>query len=167
MRYWLREEVDDAGDDLDPDALGTEPGLREELFERVPVAERAFAVDPAEWYRIELSEAELRDLRVVVGPHGEDWRAVADDDRIESIAERVYATDSGRLDEELPKDVAEVVAMADDIGSEGSDSRLVVLKEGDDPAYVIDGNHRAVAHVLHLLRGGEFAGQEAYLGVRE
>jgi len=117
--------------------------------------------------RVELSEAELRDLRVVVGPRSEDWRAVADDDRIEPIAERVYVTDSGRLDEALPKDIAEVVEMADAIDSGGSEGRLIVLQERDDPGYVVDGNHRAVAHVLHLLRGGEFAGQEAYLGVRE
>jgi len=174
MRDWLREEVgderDDAGcdDQPDPDALATEPALREELFERKPIAERAFAAEPADWYRVDLSESELRDLRVVVGPHDEDWRALTDDDRVESIAARIYdADDVEKLDAETPKSVREVVEMADEIARERPESRLVVLKEGDDPAYVVDGNHRAVAHALNLLRGGEFAGQPAYLGVRK
>ena len=169
MRYWLREELDDAEDDpLDPDAIETEPALSEELFERKPIAERAFGAETADWYHGDLSESELRNLRVVVGPHEQDWRAVTDDDRIESIAERIYEADElGELDEEIPKNLTKVLEMADAIESSGPESRLVVLKEGDDPAYVADGNHRAVAHVLHLVRGEEFAGQEAYLGVRE
>ncbi|WP_115865627.1 hypothetical protein [Halorussus litoreus] len=174
MRYWLREEVGDERDDAsgddrpDPDELATEPALREELFERKPIAERAFAAEPADWYRVDLSEHELRDLRVVVGPHDEDWRALTDDDRVESIAERIRdAEDVEKLDAETPKDLREVVEMADEIARERPESRLIVLKEGDDPAYVVDGNHRAVAHALHLLRGGEFEGQPAYLGIRE
>lgn len=168
MRYWLREEVDEADEPLDPDALETEPGLREELFERKPIAERVFPAEPADWYRVDLSEEELRDLRVVVGPRGEDWRAIAPDNRVESIAERVHeADDPAALDEEVPKDIGEVVELAEAIDPEGPESKLLVLKEGDDPAYVADGNHRAVAHVLSLMRGEPFSGQEAYLGVRE
>lgn len=174
IRYWLREEVDDEHDDTgsddqpDPDALATEPALREELFERKPIAERAFAPEPADWYRVDLSESELRNLRVVVGPHDEDWRALSDDGRVESIAERIHdADDLDALDADTPKDLREVVEMADKIARERPESRLVVLKEGDDPAYVVDGNHRAVAHALHLLRGGGFEGQPAYLGVRK
>ncbi|WP_135828217.1 hypothetical protein [Halorussus halobius] len=169
IRYWLREEGDGATDDPpDPDALETEPALRAELFERAPIAKRAFTPDPADWYRVDLTEEALRDLRVVVGPHGEDWRALADDDRVESIAERVHgADDVAKLDAETPKDVGEVVDLADAIADGAPKSRLVVLKDGEDPAYVVDGNHRAVAHVLDLLRGGEFESRVAYLGVRE
>ncbi|NHN57795.1 MULTISPECIES: hypothetical protein [Halorussus] len=168
MRYWLGEEVDAAGGDLDPDALGTEPALRQELLDRNDIAERIFGSEVADWYRVDLSAAELRNLRVVVGPHDEDWRALTDDNRIESVARRVHeADDLERLDEEAPKDLLEVVEFADDLAEGGDVGRLVVVEEGEDPAYVADGNHRAVAHVLHLLRGGEFEGQEAYLGVRE
>lgn len=168
MRYWLREEIDEADDSHDPDALETEPGLREELLERTPIAGRAFGAEPADWYHADLSEAELRDLGVVVGPHDEDWRVLAEDNRVESIAHRIQeSSDVAELDEETPKDLREVVEMTDAIALDGPESRLVVLKEGDDPAYVADGNHRAVAHVLYLLRGGEFEGQEAYVGIRE
>lgn len=172
MRYWLREELDEAdGDSLDPDAVETEPGLRQKLIEREPIAERAFAAEAADWYHADLSEAELRDLRVVVGPHDQDWRSIANDNRIASIAERIREAerrgDLADLDESFPKDLQKIVEMADAIDRDGPVSRLVVLKEGDDPAYVVDGNHRAVAHVLSLLQGGAFTGQEAYLGVRE
>ncbi|WP_435179947.1 hypothetical protein [Halorussus sp. AFM4] len=168
MRYWLGEEVDETDGDLDPDAIGTEPALRQELLDRNDIAERVFGAEVADWYRVDLSAEELRNLRVVVGPPDEDWRALADDNRVESIARRIYeADDVGRLDEATPKDVTEVVEFADDLADERSVGRLVVVKEGDDPAYVADGNHRAVALVLHLLRGGEFENQEAYLGVRE
>ena len=169
MRYWLREELDEADDDaLNPDAIGTEPALRQELLDRNEIADRIFGAEVADWYHVDLSESELRNLRVVVGPHDEDWRALTEDNRVESIARRIHeADDVARLDDETPKDVRKVVGLADEMGPEGPESRLVVAKEGDDPAYVADGNHRAVAHVLYLLRGGEFGGQEAYLGVRE
>ena len=168
MRYWLGEEVDETDGDLDPEALGTEPALRQELLDRNDIAERVFGAEPADWYRADLSADELRNLRVVVGPHDEDWRALTDDNRIESVAERIRdADDVERLDEKSPKDLREVVEFADDLAEGGDVGRLVVVKEGEDPAYVADGNHRAVAHVLHLLRGGEFEGQDAYLGVRE
>jgi hypothetical protein len=167
MRYWLRKEVEDEDDPPDPDRLATEPALRQELFERKPIAERAFAPDPADWYRVDLSEETLRDLRVVVGEPEQGWRALTEDDRIESIAARVHESDDlDELESESSEDLREVVELADEIQRSGVGSRLVVLREGDDPAYVVDGNHRAVAHVLHLLRGGEFEGQEAYLGVR-
>ncbi|NEU57628.1 hypothetical protein [Halorussus sp. MSC15.2] len=168
MRYWLREELDEEDGGPDPDALDTDPALREELFERKPIAERVFAPERADWYHADLSEEALRDLRVVVGPHDEGWRALTDDNRIESIARRIYESeDAAALDEETPKDLREVVELADSIDAEGPQSRLIVVAESDDPPYVADGNHRAVAHVLHLLRGGDFEGQEAYLGVRE
>ncbi|WP_137283644.1 hypothetical protein [Halorussus salinisoli] len=168
MRYWLHEELEDEDAGPNPDALGTEPALREELFERKPIAERVFIPEQVDWYRADLSEEALRDLRVVVGPHDEDWRSLADDNRIESIAERIYETDDvAALEAESGKDLREVVELADEIERSGPEGRLVVLEEGDDPAYVADGNHRATAYVLHLLRGGEFEGQEMYLGVKE
>ncbi|UPV99117.1 hypothetical protein M0R88_11325 [Halorussus gelatinilyticus] len=168
MRYWLDQEIEDEEGDPDPDALDTEPALREELFERKPIAERVFTPEPADWYRADLSEAALRDLRVVVGEPEQGWRGLADDNRVESIAERIRdADDVAALESETSKDLEEVVELADDIEDGGPESRLVVLEEGDDPAYVADGNHRTVAHVLYLLRGGEFEGQEVYLGVRE
>ena len=168
MRYWLGEEVDEVDGDLDPDEIGTEPALRQELLDRNDIAERAFGAEVADWYRVDLSADGLRNLRVVVGPRDEDWRALTEDNRIESIARRINeADDVERLDEEAPKDLLEVIEFADDLADGGDVGRLVVIREGEDPAYVADGNHRAVAHVLHLLRGGEFEGQEAYLGVRE
>jgi hypothetical protein len=138
VRYWLGEEVDDESDWkddelLDPDTIDTEPALREELLERKPIASRVFGAEPAEWYHADLSEEELRDLRVVVGPHDEDWRALAEDNRVGTIAERIYEveTDDGttgktdettsvaELDAESPKDLREVVKMADAIDPEG------------------------------------------------
>ena len=71
MQYWLTNEVEDEDDAPDPEALETEPGLREELIERKPIAGRVFGAEAAEWYLTELSADELRDLRVVVGPETE------------------------------------------------------------------------------------------------
>ncbi|WP_135851871.1 hypothetical protein [Halorussus salinus] len=168
LRYWLGQEVEDEEGGPDPDALGTEPALREELFERIPIAERAFAPDPADWYRVNLSEEVLRDLRVVVGEPEQGWRELANDDRIESVARRIRETDDlSALEEQSGKDLEKVRGIADDIEDEGPQGLLVVVREGEDPAYVADGNHRAAAYLLYLLRGGEFEGQEAYLGLRE
>ena len=169
MRYWLGEELDDDPDsDLDPDELATEPTLREELLERKPIAGRVFASETAEWYDVELSAEELKNLRVVVGEHDEDWRAITDDDRIESVARRIMEVDDlSEFDEATPKNLDKVVGLAEEFADSRPESRLVVVKEGDDPAYVADGNHRAVAHVLYLLNGGEYEGHRAYLGIRE
>ena len=167
MRCWLADEVEDDPDAPDADALATEPGLREELIGREPIAGRVFAPEAATWYRTALSADELCDLRVVVGPESQGWRAVADDGRIETIAEHVLAADDasefeGKSDEDLRK----VRSLADDVAQSGPNGRLVVVQEGDEPAYVADGNHRAVAQVLVLLRGGETAERGVYFGTR-
>jgi hypothetical protein len=167
MRYWLRQEVEDEDGGPNPDAIGTEPALREELFEREPIGERVFTPERTDWYLADLAAGALRDLRVVVGEPEQGWRALADDDRIESVAERIRERDDlDALESAVGQDLREVVELADEIERQGPQGRLVVVEEGDDPAYVADGNHRAAAHVLHLLRGGEFEGQEAYLGVK-
>lgn len=167
-RYWLGQEAEDEEDPPDPDSLDTEPALRQELFERIPIAERVFAPEKADWYLADLTEEALRDLRVVVGEPEQGWRALTDDDRIESVAEKIRETDDvAELESKSGKDLQEVLAFADEIEKSGPEGRLVVLREGEDPAYVADGNHRATAYVVCLLRGVEFEGQEAYLGVRE
>jgi hypothetical protein len=112
-------------------------------------------------------EDRLRDDPEPVSPEQVMRYRLREDDRIESIAARIHeADDVDELESESSEDLREVVELADEIQRTGVESRLIVLREGEDPAYVVDGNHRAVAHVLHLLRGGEFEGQDAYLGVR-
>ncbi|WP_135825520.1 hypothetical protein [Halorussus ruber] len=120
LRYWLRQEVGDEENPPNPDRLATEPALRQELLERIPIAERVRETDDVE-----------------------------------------------KLEAESSEDIREIVDFADEIEESGPEGKLVVLREGADPAYVADGNHRATAYVLYLLRGGEFEGQEVYLGVRE
>jgi hypothetical protein len=167
MQYWLTNEVEDEDDAPDPEALETEPGLREELIERKPIAGRVFGAEAAEWYLTELSADELRDLQVVVGPESEGWRALADDGRIGTVAERILeADDPTEFDAKAEEDFREVESLADDVEESGTNGRLVVVEEGEDPAYVADGNHRAVAQVLAELRGGTTEEREVYFGVR-
>ncbi|WP_433627028.1 hypothetical protein [Halomicrococcus sp. NG-SE-24] len=172
MQYWLANEVEVESDAPDPDDLPTEPGLREELVDRKPIAARVFGAEEAEWYLTELSVDELRDLQVVVGPESEGWRAFADDGRIGAVAKRIIeADDATEFDAKAEEDFEEVASLADDIEASGTNGRLVVVEEGDDPAYVADGNHRAVAQVLSLLRDEAKNGEtdekrEVYFGVR-
>lgn len=163
VREWADQQLDDEGVDLD----SRSPEELVELFEdRQRLAESIFLEEDLEWYRVQLTEAELRNLLVVKGPEDEGWRAVADGNDVESVAERIARADVESLDEDVPKDVVDVREIADefDYGTDAG-AFIVVQESPDEHAYLADGNHRAVAIVHHLLTGGSYEEQRAYVGV--
>jgi hypothetical protein len=167
LRYWLRKEVEENDeDDLDVKAIEDRDTLLAELSERKPLAESIFADRDCEWYRLVLSEAELRGLEVVKDPDNEGWRAVAKGGLIESIGERILAADDlEQFDKEVPKSIEKVAEFAENVSSDETLEELIIVGEGNGRPYIADGNHRAVGMALHLLQTGEYIEQEAYVGV--
>ena len=168
LRHWLGKEVAEAeNDDLNVDAIDDEERLLEELAGRKPIAGSMFAARDLDWYRLELTEDELRDLALVKGPEDEDWRSVVDDDLVESVARKVYRRDETiDVDDQTQKDLAKVRTFADNLPDADQMGTLVLVHERDAARpYVADGNHRAAGKILHLLRGGEYVPQDAYLGL--
>ena len=164
LREWARQETEDEDVDLDsrsPDELLELLGDPQEL------AESIFLEEDLEWYRIQFTEEELRHLLVVKGPDDEGWRAVTDENDIESVAERIAEVDDVEsLHENVPKDVLDVREMAEEFRSGEEAGAFIAVQESvEDPTYLADGNHRAVAVVHHVLTGGEYEGQPAYVGV--
>ena len=167
LRYWLRKEVEeDDEDDLDVDSIEERDELLAELNERKPLAESIFADRECEWYRLVLSEEELRSLEVVKGPDDEGWRAVAKGGLIESAAERILAADDlEQFDQEVPKPIEKVAEFAEHVSSDEELEELIIVGEEEGRPYIADGNHRAVGMALHILQTGEYIEQEAYVGV--
>ena len=167
IEYWLRKEIEEADEDnLDPDTLDGREELLEALVERKPLAESVFAETDREWYRLVLSEHELRGLEVVRGPDNEGWRAVAKGGLIESIAERIFAADDlDAFDNEIPKDITKVTDFANSVSNEPELEELIVVGDESGRPYIVDGNHRAVGMALHILQSDEYLEQAAYIGV--
>ena len=165
LGHWLSKELED--DEMSVDELGSEAELVEQLVLRKPIAHAIFNENDLDWFFVDLRAEELSELHVVKGPEDEDWRAVAEDGTLLSVARRIHeADDVERLHESSPKDLVEVVELAE----EGPDERdsspfIVVQEEGSDAPYVADGNHRAAALLLRILRDDEQPRQAAYVGV--
>lgn len=164
VRQWAEGEIEE--EDVDIESSPPEE-LITSLEDRQELAESVFFEEDLEWYKIRLEEQELRNLLVVKGPEDEGWRAVADGKDIESIAKRLASADDiESLNEDVPKDVTYVRETAEDYGSGEELGPLIAVQESpDEPAHLLDGNHRAVAIVYHLLTGGEYTGQVAYIGL--
>ena len=166
-RSWLENELDQDDTDLDPDAIEDEERLVAELVDRKPIAARAFRPPRSEWFHLDLSPAELADLRVVEGPEDDEWRRVVNDGMLVTAAYRLFEDDPEQVDLETAHDMAEVADIADDLADAGPPEDIVLVQDrpGELP-WVADGNHTAAAQLLAALRGEPFPGQEAYLGVR-
>jgi hypothetical protein len=167
VREWAIQEIaEERDEDVDVESRSPEE-LIGSFEERQRLAESIFLEEDLEWYRLSVSEAELRNLLVVKGPEDEGWRTVAEGNEIGSIAERIAdAEDLEGLDQAVAKDVDDVHEMAESFGSgEGTRAFIAVQESTDEPAYLADGNHRAVALVYHLLTGGEYDPQTTYVGV--
>lgn len=121
---------------------------------------------PVEWSRIELCRAEFERLRFVDGPDGLGWRALAPSGNLVDGARRIAAGDRAALEAETGVDVERVCSMAETLADGGRLAPLVLTKRrGRGPPAVADGNHRATAIALHLLRTDEYRSQRAYLGI--
>ncbi len=165
LGHWLSKELE--GDETSVEDLGSADELVEQLVVRKPIAHTVFNENDLDWFFVDLRAEELSELHVVKGPENEDWRAVTDDGTLESVARRIHeADDVARLHEESPKDLVEVVELADEPPEERDTSPFVVVQEEDaDAPYVADGNHRAAALLLRIIRDDERPRQAAYVGV--
>ncbi|MFC5969908.1 hypothetical protein ACFPYI_01055 [Halomarina salina] len=166
LREWARREIEDEDVDADVESCSTDE-LFELLGDPQRLAESFLREEDLDWYRLRFTEQELRNLMVVKGPEDEGWRAVADENDIESVAERLAAVDDVEsLHENVPKDVLDVREMSEEFRSGEEAGVFIAVQESvDEPAYLADGNHRAVAIVHHALTGGEYEGQSAYVGI--
>lgn len=167
IRYWLTKELEEEEEpNIEPETIEDEAKLLGELVDRKPLAEGVFAERDREWYHIDLDEVELRELTVVKGEDGEGWRSVADDGRIESVASGIEETDDlEALNERTEKDLEKVVGIAHDLPSKEDMEELIVVGERGENPWIADGNHRAVARVLHAIEREEYTKQIAYVGV--
>lgn len=164
-REWAGQEF---AEDRDIDVESRPPEELVEMFEDPEqLAKSIFFEEDLEWCQIALTERELRNLLVVKGPEDKGWRAVAEGNDIESVAERIAEADSVEaLNEEVPKDVADITDMAEEHGlGEGAGAFIAVQESIDDPAYLADGNHRAVAIIHRVIQGGAYDEQETYVGI--
>jgi hypothetical protein len=167
LTHWLSKELEH--EEMSVEDLGSEAEVIEQLVLRKPIAHSIFNENDLDWYAVDLTAEDVRELHVVKGPPDEDWRAVAEDRSIESVARQIRdADDVERLHENVPKDLIEVVELADQPPDERDSSPFVVVQEDvSDAPYVADGNHRAAALVLRILRGEQDGDlrQPAYVGV--
>lgn len=163
-RHWLEMEVDD---DVDVSSLDDEE-VREALFDRKPVAAEVFEERSLTWYRLSLETDDFRELRPVQGPPNQGWRALCPNDRLRTVAERIEdAEEIDDLQRDTPKDVEQIVSIADDLPGTAPMDPFILVKDDEEPPFVADGNHRAVAFLLHHLREDGCPDQEAYVGVDE
>ena len=133
------ETIEDAVEALDDDAA------LDALLRRKPgAAAFLWRAQPIEWSRIVLHREEFERLQFVDGPDGLAWRALATSGNVMDGARRIAAGDRAALEAETGIDIERVRSMAETLA---------------------DGNHRATAAALYLLRNGEYRPQRAYLGI--
>lgn len=155
------ETIEDAVEALDDDAA------LDALLRRKPgAAAFLWRAQPIEWSRIVLHREEFERLQFVDGPDGLAWRALATSGNVMDGARRIAAGDRAALEAETGIDIERVRSMAETLADGGRPGPLVLTKRrgGGLPA-VADGNHRATAAALYLLRNGEYRPQRAYLGI--
>ncbi len=166
LRHWTARERRKR--DLDTDVLAEmdEREVLAELMQYTDGEERPlWRPRSVDWYHVPVRESWLRTLRVVASPDGLGWNLVAPDERVVTAARRIR---DGRVtDETTPQvDVATIERRAAAL-PRALDDLVVVGGQTARPPRVVDGNHRAVAVLCHLLAGGEMPDMRAYVGVVE
>lgn len=168
IRYWLdRETAKRAGEVLEASELSCDEAL-DALLDRKPgTADFLWRHQPVQWYRLDLPRSAFEDLRVIGGPKGLLWRALAPDGTVTGAARRIADAEAPEtLRAETGVDVETILAYRDAIAAGEAVGLLVVAtRRGCAPWYVADGNHRATARALHLLETGRYEPQPAFLGV--
>ncbi|MGN8214887.1 MULTISPECIES: hypothetical protein [Halococcus] len=153
-------------DDRGVGALDDDEAL-DALLQRKPgAAAFLWRAQPVEWARITLRRAEFERLQFVDGPDRLGWRALAPSGDLVDGARRIAAGDRAALEAETGVDVERVCSMAETLADGDRLGPLVLTKRrGSGPPSIADGNHRATAIALHLVRTGEYRPQRAYLGI--
>ncbi|WP_254545094.1 hypothetical protein [Halomarina pelagica] len=163
VAHWLRLEP---GTSVDPSNLSESEALDALLTAKPGAAAFVWRARPVEWYRLRLPRERFTRLRVVGGPSELGWRALSVDGTVLGAARRIDAGDATRLPEATGVSVTAVERLANDLADGASLPALVLTtRRGCAPTRVVDGNHRAAATALHLLRTGEYRPLDAYLGV--
>ncbi|MFC7154394.1 hypothetical protein ACFQPA_02855 [Halomarina halobia] len=162
VAHWLRLEPD-ASDD--PSALSRADALDALLTANPGAAAFVWQVRPATWYRLRLPRERFGRLRVIEGPEELGWHALSPDGTVLGAARRIEEGTT-RLPDSSTIDVDLVERLADDLArGEALPAVVATTRRGCAPTHVVDGNHRATATGLHLLRTGAYEPLEAYLGV--
>jgi hypothetical protein len=166
VKHWLAVEREKTGADADDlDTLSHRAALDELLRYKPGAAAFLWRDRPIEWSQTTLSRTEFERLRLIDGPEGLLWDALSPDGTVMGAARRVERVDTAALASETGIDVGRILDVADAL-ADGSVSPLVLTKRrGRGPPRVADGNHRAVAIALRLLRTAEYRPQMAYLGI--
>lgn len=167
IQHWLAVERHKTGDDSDSLTAMNGREALDELLERKPgAAAFLWRARPIEWYRTTLSRTEFERLRVIDGPDKLGWQALSADGTVLGAAKRIRHENPVDLVAETGVDIERVYRFADALAT-GDELRALVLtkRRGSGPPRIADGNHRASAVALHLLRTGEYRPQRAYLGI--
>lgn len=126
--------------------------------------------EPLDWYCIELTEQEFRRLRTIPWPDWIGWgKASQPDDTVARAAQAFLASDPE--DDQLTGDFEYVdldyihqLAMQEEWPITAP--LVGVQHDLGRPPALVDGNHRAAAAFLRLLRGETYDPVEMYVGVR-
>lgn len=124
-----------------------------------------------QWYKRELTEEEFRELRIVKGPPDKDWRLFTEDSSstpsAELIAKEISSIDNAStLDSRLQEKIDKVRNIRTSIKNGGQIEPLIILEENNrDLPWIADGNHRAVAILLHLMETGEYKSPLVFYGI--
>lgn len=164
VRYWLEREREKSEHECerDPAALTEHEALDALLTEKPGAAAFFWRDTPVTCYRLRLSRAGFDRLRVVPGPEGLGWRALAPEGTVVACARRIDGGDSTRLARRSGVDTRAIERLA----REGRPvAPLVVSTRTGAPWHVADGNHRAVATALALARGADYEPVPVYLCV--
>lgn len=112
------------------------------------------------WYRIKITEKQFRSFRTV-------WRTAGVPERLMDVAQGIDENDPRIVDPLENHGVAlEKIDNLDhpDGDPERESSIIVYRPEVTGAPLIADGNHRATAYALHLLRSGQYEPLTAYMG---
>lgn len=153
VEAWLRMELDKGSKSAVP--LG-EPEVEDayrsltQLLVQKPNCAQVFVEYDLQWCRATLTERQFRTLRTI-------WTGE------QPVMELARALDAERseLAGERQARIREFAANPDDVGGPLIVNRRPALCSGP---FVQDGNHRAVANALRMVRGAQYSETPAYVG---
>lgn len=152
VEEWLSLEVDKNGEvavEIDTEEEENEALAR--LFVHKPNSASVFTTFELQWYRHELSKEDFRALRVI-------W----DGNKSSFEEAQAIENEQSTLPEEKVKRIR-MFARRFPINTHGP---LIANRRRQfyTGPFLQDGNHRAVGLALHMLQGGEYVPQTAFVG---
>lgn len=164
IREWLRLERRKGEIDASIDVIRLSPDERLETLRHLWSPPRWGPDGPSRvWYQVDLTEHLLRSVRHAWGVFGIPGTVL-------DLARAIHRTSPEPKWQEVLAEHAELVSTVEAIAEElpeTPDGKLILEAGLHHPPMLIDGNHRATALALHLLRTGEFTPIEVYIGFPE